>query len=119
MEDAHRLTGTHIVDKYGNLLHSKRLKNIIKSFFLVLAWICLVSLFLPSTFFEFMQQYLYINASLMNQIFVTVHSLIIPTQCFYRFSEILIGPLAKLNCFYTSMKTHAQEYLIYALILQW
>ena len=25
--------------------------------------------------------------------------LIIPTQCFYRFSEILIGPLAKLNCF--------------------
>ena len=33
-----------------------------------------------------------------------LYILIIPTQCFYRFSEILIGPLAKSNCFYTSIK---------------
>ena len=46
MEDVNRLTGTHIVNKYSNLLHSKWLKNIIKSFFLVLAWICLVSVYL-------------------------------------------------------------------------
>ena len=41
-----------------------------------------------------------------------------PTQCFYRFSAILIGPLVKLNDFYTSIKTHAYEYLISALISQ-
>ena len=38
---------------------------------------------------------------------------------FIVFSEILIGPLAKLNCFYTSIKAHAYEYLITALISQW
>ena len=41
---------------------------------------------------------------------------IIPTQCFYRFLAILIGPLVKLNGFYTSIKTRAYEYLITALI---
>ena len=43
---------------------------------------------------------------------------IIPTQCFYRFSAILIGPLVKLNGFYTSIKTRAYEYLISGLISQ-
>ena len=32
------------------------------------------------------------------------------------FSAILIGPLVKLNIFYTSIKTYAYEYLISALI---
>ena len=27
---------------------------------------------------------------------------IIPTQCFYRFLKIMIGPLAKVNCFFFS-----------------
>ena len=31
---------------------------------------------------------------------------------------ILIGPLVKLNVFYTSIKAHAYDYLISALILQ-
>ena len=34
------------------------------------------------------------------------------------FSAILIGPLVKLNGFYTSIKTYAYEYVISALISQ-
>ena len=37
---------------------------------------------------------------------------------FIVFSAILIGPLVKLNGFYTSIKTRAYEYLISALISQ-
>ena len=37
---------------------------------------------------------------------------------FIVFSPILIGPLAKLNVFYISIKAHAYEYLISALILE-
>ena len=37
---------------------------------------------------------------------------------FIVFSAILIGPLVKLNGFYTSIKTRAYEYLISALIPQ-
>ena len=37
---------------------------------------------------------------------------------FIVFSAILVGPLVKLNGFYTSIKTCAYEYLISALISQ-
>ena len=40
------------------------------------------------------------------------HDVMIPTQCIYRFFASLIGPLTKLNCFYTSIKTHTYEYLL-------
>ena len=48
----------------------------------------------------------------------TLHRTIIPTQCYYLFSAILIGPYVKLNGFYTSVKTRAYEYLISSLISQ-
>ena len=62
---------------------------------------------------------IFMNARLRGPInLLILHQIIIPTQCVYRFSSILISPLVKQNFFYTSIKTHAYEYLISVLISQ-